>query len=98
MVSSRRLDPAVATWITGDPLEGSMLLVAPHAPTLVVVPADGALVPVGMHDELRTLGFDIVEVPGVGHVVHRDNPPAVVELCAWGSTGDGCAPRPLATT
>lgn len=74
--SNARLDRHVTAWISGDPLAGltDPLPLPPTGPTTVVLPAEGALVAVSQHDDLRAAGFELVEVPGVGHVVHRDDP------------------------
>lgn len=76
--SNRLLDPGVSRWLATDPFIGLSvaLPVPPASPTTVVLPADGALSPPELHPRLRQLGFDLLEVPGVGHVVHRDDPTA----------------------
>jgi pimeloyl-ACP methyl ester carboxylesterase len=74
--SSLRLDPQVTAWISSDPLAGLTvpMPVPPSGPTTVMVPAEGALGPVADHAQLRAAGFELVQIPGVGHVIHRDDP------------------------
>lgn len=78
VASNQLLDPQVSRWLATDPFAGLTvsLPVPPVCPTTVVVPADGALAPADLHPQLRQLGFDVLVVPGVGHVVHRDDPAA----------------------
>jgi pimeloyl-ACP methyl ester carboxylesterase len=78
VASNGRLDARVTSWLSTDPFaEVSVVLpVPPTCPTLVVVPAADSLVPVSLRGELTALGFCFLEVPGVGHVVHRDDPGA----------------------
>ncbi len=80
--SNARLDPAVTRWVAGEPLAGRAVPVPPAAPSLVVAPESGPLVPPQRHAELVALGFQLLVVPHVGHVVHRDDPSLVVGLCA----------------
>ena len=78
VASSQLLDPHVSRWLATDPFVGLSvpLPLPPVSPTTVVLPAAGPLAPAELHPQLRKLGFDLLEVPGVGHVVHRDDPAA----------------------
>ncbi len=78
LASSGRMDPRVTSWLCSDPfaeLTGPLPL-APFGPTALVLPATAALVPCELLPDLRARGFDILVIPGVGHVVHRDDPAA----------------------
>jgi pimeloyl-ACP methyl ester carboxylesterase len=93
--SNLRLDPAITAWIGGsDPLSSRAIPFPPLAPTTLVLPAAGGLTPPSRYDELTSLGFGIVTVPRVGHVIHRDDLDAFVRVVhSDGQPGVSVVPR-----
>jgi len=77
-----RTDPALAEWIVG-PLLRDVRLTIPEqvvAPTLVIEPQDGPLTDPEVRSRLLQRGVKFASLPGVGHVVHRDDPDAFLAL------------------
>ncbi|MCU1595667.1 MAG: hypothetical protein JWO12_3059 [Frankiales bacterium] len=82
LASNAHLDPRFAGSLFGT---RGPAAVAPAPPlqvpgTLVVVPAQGAALPLSVHPLLRALGYRLQVVPDVGHVVHRDDLETFVSL------------------
>ena len=75
MASLMRTDPALADWIP-ERMRQDIPSAIPQrlvAPTLVVEPAVSPLVEPAIRDRLLKLGFAFRTVPGVRHVIHRDD-------------------------
>jgi len=72
VISSRMLDRGVTEWL----LTQRHIVHPPPCPVVpatVVVPSEESLLSDATQASLAGLGFELVGLPGAGHVVHRDN-------------------------
>ena len=88
LASLARTDPALADWIPERLLSEVPSAIPDRliAPTLVLEPVTGPLVEPAVRARLRSQGFVFQSVPGVGHVMHRDDLGAfLTAVDAWTS-------------
>jgi pimeloyl-ACP methyl ester carboxylesterase len=73
--SSALMDPQVPSWVPAM-MTTELAAAIPSAllaPTLVVEPETGALTEVAVRNRLSEAGYDFRTLPGVRHVMHRDD-------------------------
>lgn len=88
LASLMKTDPALADWIPDRMLPDVASAIPQHvlAPTLVVEPTISPLVEDAVRERLISLGFAFRRLPGVRHVIHRDDLGAFLSvLDAWTS-------------
>ena len=75
LASNARLDPAVVSSLLRGLGPDDLLAPVPPATAgaVVIVPEDSPLLPPETHPLLLSLGYELRTVPGVGHVMHRDD-------------------------
>ena len=79
--SSLLLDPLVTDWLAAGDFGAFAAPTTRLVPSTVLVPAEGAVLSPVLHPRLLGLGYEIVPVPGVGHVIHRDALDAFLAAC-----------------
>lgn len=93
LASNARLDPRVA-WAVLEALGPDQHLEPPPPVpqgALVVVPELSPSLPVEAHAAVLSLGYEICTVPGVGHVIHRDDFQAFLDVVRDQLAKDGLA-------
>lgn len=80
-VSNLKMDPRITSALLAGSPPGQAIPVptAPAGGGLVLTPQQQPLLPVTSHSVVRSQGFDLTAVPGVGHVMHRDGFTAFME-------------------
>jgi pimeloyl-ACP methyl ester carboxylesterase len=93
LASNARLDPRVASAVLEELGPDEHLEPPPALPqgALVMVPERAPSLPVEAHPAVQALGYEIRTVPGVGHVIHRDDFRAFMDVVCAYLTKDGLA-------
>jgi pimeloyl-ACP methyl ester carboxylesterase len=93
LASNARLDPRVASALIDELGPDQHLEPPPAVPqgALVVVPERAPSLPVQAHPAVQALGYEIRTLPGVGHVIHRDDFQAFMDVVRDQLAKDGLA-------
>lgn len=76
-----KYDPAVRLGIL-ESLGSPYVPAAPVVPSTIIKPVKSTVVPSSLVGELRRLGWDVREMPGVGHDLHVQDPAGALRVLA----------------
>lgn len=96
LASNRRTDSQVMSSLLAElaPHEHIPPPPAPHPGALVLVPELSPVLPVAAHPVLASIGYEIRTLPGVRHVLHRDDFEGFMELLRPGLVDSGVPAGP----